>query len=393
MNRVRIGQEPNIEVAVQLATGQYTEDCDRAGFKYRGKGTLTDAQNEYTYLEQLALVEGLVRAWYLRELPWIVKGYKVVAVEREIEHIEIAPGVIFQARIDAELQQLETNDYYNYSLKTARQWNEKSESSYGHDLQGITEIWAVEVDAMRRENERGSALESVKGLLVDEQFGNKNLAAIQGYLEKQSYARKVMGVKFCILIKGVRKESDYGSGADGERLYVTYSPLIRGYKHFTPDRVEYAHSWRYPNAENKSGFSILGKGWEPFNVWEMEGGVKRWIGMLNRGEVQPDCGDILKAQVVTPVEMFRNEIEIKEAIEEIKCQEGRIHWALTNLLEYPNYMAMHFPHNRKHCDWHFGETCEYKALCWDEQVRKDPIESGLYQIREPHHKAERLANE
>ena len=32
----------------------------------------------------------------------------------------------------------------------------------------------------------------------------------------------------------------------------------------------------------------------------------------------------MKQQVVTPIEYFRNEEEIKEGIEEIKAQEGRV---------------------------------------------------------------------
>ena len=119
MNQVRIGTPPDVEVAVQLATWEYSNSCEKAGF--RGKGTTTDRQQLYTFEEQKALVEGLIRAWYLRELPWIIKGYKVIAVEREIEPIEIVPGVLWQTRVDAELQDLESKDYYNYSLKTAKE--------------------------------------------------------------------------------------------------------------------------------------------------------------------------------------------------------------------------------------------------------------------------------
>jgi hypothetical protein len=242
----------------------------------------------------------------------------------------------------------------------------------------LTEIWAVEEDARRKESVVTNILNELELLKDCSQYPHKNLSAIADYLSKIKVGKRVMGVKFCILIKGIRKKPDY-YGNDDEALYVTYSPLVRGYKHFTPGGVEYAHSWFYPNSENKSGKSALGRGWEPFNVWEMEGGVKRWVEMLESGGVQPECGDVLKAQVVTPVEMFRDEGEITEAIEEIKCQEGRINFALEGMLE------MVFPHARKCCDWMYGETCEYKKLCWDAQVKNDPLGSGLYQIREPHH--------
>src|ERR1700693_2102913 len=150
LNRVRIGQEVDIEVAVQLAVEQYRKDCEATGF--RGKGVDTDRQQLFTFEEQKALTEALIRAWAIVELPNIVARYKVVAVEREIEPLDLASEVKFMARVDAEFQEVGSGDYFNYSLKTMKTWNERSENSYKSDLQGVTEIWAVEEDAKRADN-------------------------------------------------------------------------------------------------------------------------------------------------------------------------------------------------------------------------------------------------
>ena len=149
LNRVRINEPVNVDIAVQEAIREYVNECELEGFRFSGKGTDTDKQQWFTFNEQKALAEGLIRAWAIVELPEIQRQFKVLAVERDIIPIEIAPGVMFQAKVDAEFQKLEGNDFINYSLKTMKQWDERAENSYKSDLQGITEIWAVEEDSKR----------------------------------------------------------------------------------------------------------------------------------------------------------------------------------------------------------------------------------------------------
>jgi hypothetical protein len=392
LNRVRLGQAVDVDTAVHEAVVQYVADVEGVGFI--GKNLKTDKQQWFTFNEQKALVEALIRAWCIAELPQVEARYKVLAVEREIEPIELAPGVLFQSRVDAEFQEKETGDYHNYSLKTCSQWNERMENSYKSDLQGVTEVWAVEEDAKRSNALVQEAVEKLNLLSAAGRLPDKNLQAIREYLSKRKVDRQISGIRFCFLVKGTRKKPDYFSN-DPDALMITYNPLIRGYKRITPSSVEYAHSWFYPNPENKSGKSALGRGWEPFNVWE-EMGVKEWFEMIP--SIQPECGDIIKQQVVTPVEYFRNEREIEEAMGEIREQEGQVLDGVSSYKASLNegmgistdwVLQHYFPHNRKHCDFHFGGSCEYKELCWSPEVTADPLRSGLYQIREPHHEAER----
>jgi hypothetical protein len=402
LNRVRIGQEPDIEVAVQEAVNQYIKDVEGIGFT--GKGLQTDKQQWFTFNEQKALVEALVRAWYIVELPNLVKRFKILAVEREIQPIEIAPGIMFQSRVDAEFQEIETKDYFNYSLKSCKQWGEMMEASYKDDLQGLTEIWAVESDAARQSSAINNILNLIELFKDCQTYPHKNLDQISKYLATVKIDKRISGTRFCYLVKGTRKKPDYFSN-DPDALMITYNPLIRGYKRITPSSVEYAHSWFYPNSENKSGKSAIGRGWEPFNVWE-EMGVNEWMEMIP--SIQTECEDPIRGQVVTPIEYSRNEGEIEEAMEEIVQQEIKVNSAVraldgswnSSILPFnidtnsPTmiskfFMDSVFSHNRKHCHYHFGGTCEYYELCWSPEVKADPLASGLYQIREAHHEAER----
>lgn len=391
LNRLRIGEPEDVDTAVGLALETYTLDCETAGF--RGRDLKGDRQQWHTFNEQRALAAALIRAWHLREFPRIKERYKVLAVEREIEPIEIAPGVMWMAKVDAEFQDLETKDYVNYSLKTTKEWNERMEESYKSDLQGITEIWSVEEDWRRRQNRVRSIIEQVE-MLNDPP--KKAYLDIKKFMEGQKVDKRISAIRFCYLVKGAWKKIEYG---DEETLRITYSPLIRGYKNVQPNGIAFAHSWFYPNSENRSGKSVLGKGWEPFFVWEQMG-VKEWVGMLDAGEVQPICGDILKAQVVTPVEYFRDEHEIEEGMKEVQLQEHRIQMALLHVGiktedDYSDSclgertLREVFPKNRKHCYWAYGDKCEYLDLCFKPEIAEDPISGSLYQIRIPHHESEK----
>jgi hypothetical protein len=382
MNRLRIGQEEDIDTAVGLAVEEYVKNVSDAGFS--GKMMVDDRQKAFTFSEQKALAEALIRAWHLVESPDIKKRYKVLSVEREIEPIHLTNGVRLQAKVDAELQEITTNEYHNYSIKSVKAWYEKVEDSYRSDLQGLTEAWAVEQDSLLADEATNNIICELQRLRNAQSFPDKNLTQIENYLTKASRGpKKISAVRFCILIKGKVIMNNF------TELYTTNNPLIRGFKYVGPDSIQYAHSWQYPKPENKSGMGTLGKGWEGFNVWE-QFAIKDWVNYLFSGQCQPECDNPVYAHVLRPAEMFRNDDEIEEAISEIKFQEEYINRALFNLsnLNVPNgdILAHTFPKRRQVCNFHKGEVCSYKPICWENKLSEW---EELYQIRIPHHEAER----
>lgn len=394
-NRVRIGQAPDLDTAVGLAVEEYEKECQDAGFS--GRGLQTDQQQWFTFNEQKALVEGLIRAWGLIELPNIVQRYKIVAVEREILPVRLVENVYLQAKVDMELQELATSDYYNYSLKTCNMWGERSEQSYKSDLQGVTETWSIEQESIEKVRQWKQLILGFERLSSIEQGRDAKLNAVLAYLQKNAPdTRRLMGVRFCFLVKGIRKKPDYYAN-NSNAPHITYSPLIRGYRYITPSGTSYAHSWFYPNPDNKSGRSILGKGWEPFNVWESEISIKDWVNALYQNLIQPECGNVLQQNVITPPEYFRDDAEVAEAIRQVQAQEGYIAERLTLLDDaakdspdiFNEILGSTFPHRRKLCWFMYGEPCPYIPLCWKPEVAADPLGSGLYQIRVPHHLPER----
>jgi hypothetical protein len=263
-------------------------------------------------------------------------------------------------------------------------WNEQSEKSYRSDLQGITEIWGVEQDAIRLMDD-WDRLRILAQNISSRGQGGAQLIKIWEYLNKSKPKdKKVMGVRFCFLVKGKRRVEDYN---DPNSLKITDTPLVRGYKYISPGGIAYAHSWYFPNPSNKSGKGALGKGWEKFNVWETEIPIKQWIDILNQNILQPECGDLLSGVVITPAEYFRDPEDLKETMLEVKATESNIFESLD--ANNPDMLVTTFPRNRNHCYWHYGDECEYIPVCWQPEVAGDIMGSGLYQIRTPHHRAEK----
>lgn len=366
-----------------------SETLDEEGNKRELSEYEWEQRQQYTFDEQSALIEGLLRVFCLRVVPNWLTRFRIVAIELDMAFPLVKNEdweVIQSARIDWVLQEIESKDLFLVSFKGYRQFGEHEAKEASHDTQGLSESWAF-----------------------DEYLKNKNIS------------KRIMGVQMLYLIKGARKETKRGN-----RNYEQQSPLIRGFRRLNEDGIEYAHSWFYPDTRdedqrNESGVRALGKSWEKFDVFKGQaleelGGVKGWISRLNREvighgegdwEIQPECGDILAEQVKQPEVYLRHDRDIESWLRQTKGREQEIAFKL--LLEdtydgawkagnYPEnlkynfeaYMDDCFPMNRKACHYYPGEQndCQYIPICFGtDEERNNPLENG-YTERRPHHKAE-----
>lgn len=316
----------------------------------------------YTFLEQQALVEALLRVFVLRVLPGWAGKYRVSMVEKDMdfplaksEHWEITQS----ATIDWVLQEIESKDIYLVSFKTAGQYTEQTAKQNSHDFQGISETWAFEK-----------------------------------YLQGRGIKKQVEGVKMIHFIKGQNKETKRGSGVWEQR-----SPLVRGYRNAGIDGVGYAWSYFYPKATNQSGYGALGKGWEGFNVWSEAGnevgGISGWINLIDSGQVQPEMGDMLGQQVIESLPIKRDAQEISDWYTQILHKEMRIAKSL-NLLpmanreQYWNWLNQNFEQNRQACHYYPSSRndCQFISICHGTETEREYPSPDLYQIRVPHHAIE-----
>jgi len=335
-----------VEFAVNKAKLAYSQIVGDAGFSINQGFD----DGGYLYNEQMALTEGLVRAYAIVEAPYICREYNVLSIEKDIP-LSLSPllELDYPARADAILQTKSDNRIYVYSLKTTKMWNERTQNSYRIDLQGVTELAAVR--------------QLLKGTKFESQLG---------------------GVAYCFLVKGNFAEKEGGS-------YETDSPLIRGWRYATPTGIDYAHSFWYPNSRNISGKGRLSNQYSPFKIWsDYEGGVKGWIGAIANGEIQPDVPNPLIECVRSPLPSYRDDSDLDRTLAEILGVERRIIIGLEELGKSTTrerrteVITNYFPRNRRSCYW--PTQCEFIPIC--HQGVKKPLESG-YQLRVPHHENER----
>lgn len=356
-------------------------------------------EQEYIFYEQLALVEALIRTWYIREWPKIIQYYDILAVEQEITFN--LGSVIYQSKPDLILLHKTNGDVINYSLKTTKMWNERTEKGYKVALQAITEPYATSIWLKELAESLGRAKEFLQaGTIPQVSYMSKGLGTISRTLEKYSnLPTRSSATRFCYLIKGDRKESERGNGK-----YRTDNPFIYGLRKITTSGIEYAWTWWTKNPNNKSGYGRLGKGWEQFSVWNDGdvGGVKGWIDMLMKGvEVIPDLGDghVIDKHVLSMPDVYSNWGLIERRIRHTKSIETKIYQNLHVIKDSDGYLEELFPMNTGSC--FFPTPCDYLTICpngndyFKEHIANDPLnpEYEKYERRVSHHEEERLSIE
>jgi hypothetical protein len=346
-----------LQTGLNAARESYGKLLAESGFV--GEKLQTNRQQEFKVAEQQCLAEALMYVWAYCELPPLIAEYKIISVEEEIEAPLIADHLTLQVRADALLQsRVNENRYIVYSLKTNNRWTPKLENVYKYSTQGITEFWGAQ----------------------------------QFYTDKT-----IEGVKFCHLIKGAEREDRDSAVEEDKRIWFTDNPLTRGWRKMFPTHMEYAHSFWFDTPANKSGRGRLGGGFERFYVWEHIG-LSAWWNMIMGGQVQPELSNPIYDMRVSPPVYYKDEDKVKRVLAQITHQEeiiisnttfcrGIKGWDQQNMVEYPLEIDKYFDQNFDAC-W-FPTQCPMVPICHDPSVGWNPMGSGLYQIRTPHHEPER----
>lgn len=319
-----------IDKAVQIAQSEFEQQA-------RGRG-LELEQNESAYdvyKEQSALLEALLRAWYIVRYPSFIAEYEILALEKE-ELWEVCPDIKFMARADGLLRSRSEGDLYILSFKTAKEYRKKQGDSGRTDIQGISELVAVE-----------------------ERLGER-----------------VQGIQMEYLVKGRRDEWPKGSG-----IYQTANPLIRPW---CGPNGRLAHTWYW---EDLDGGHTLGSKYRKTFVPDFSS-IADWIDKLASGVVQPEAGSCLERYIISPIAYHRNRDEIESWKIQARKQAGEMDYhgkavelARMEERDFLGALDEHFVQHR--------HSCEYPTKCpmWDICFGAGP-ESGKFVAREPHHELE-----
>jgi hypothetical protein len=441
--------ESHVDGAVQVALDGY-----RTELAARGLDIELGEDGAYVAEEQLALVEGMLRAYAAKGLGELVEKYEVLEVEREdvwngfaewithpstgtcprcrlgndtdgdgncsicarqtdaevaetrkfIDDLKAKDRVNLQACADALLRERSTGDLYLLSFKTAAGWDYRKDGENRHDVQGLSEAAVIERrlvqwwDCLHQQRPDQNGSEQERKDLLD--LVDIDHPKVKLLLEMPDRPR-IMGIQMVFLIKGRREQQ--GDGGP----YLTQSHLIRGWQREGVTDREYA--WRYkwegpdtwPDTGRLRGHT-LGKGWSKFDAWSANGGVKAWIEMLTQGLVQPEVEmDPLASTYQMPLPYFRQDRDLQSFVKQAQTQERRVFEVMSEAEQVReqgdadkllDFLDTHLEtvQNRRSCD--YPSKCQFQEVCFsDTSMLINPFGTGIFTKRVPHHEAEAAA--
>jgi hypothetical protein len=380
----------------------------------------------YLYTEQAALVEGMVRAYARRRLRPLLEQYEVLEVEREgqweLHESEQdfsypggrRPAVWFMSRPDALLLERDSRQLYILSFKTAGGWDIRKARDAEHDMQGLGE--GVEVE--KRLARHWEVIQQVKKRLPEGQdvlevaVGKEVLSgAMLDFLKRSPAPPRILGIRYEYMLKGDRWVDKDLSAKLGVEVRSQRSPLVRGYLNqgMTSGDEQWNVSWDYVKEDGTSS-KLYWKNWKSSPVWEHQT-MREWIDKLDAtvmtvGEENHELGFSCPAQstgflathplddiFIPPIVVYRNDDDLRDWVEQIEAQERRVAEGVQAVRaagsadEERSMLNVHFPMTRRACE--YPTTCSMSRLCYGgEDIRRDPLGSGLYSIRKANHPQE-----
>lgn len=190
--------------------------------------------------------------------------------------------------------------------------------------------------------------------------------AIQLHATSRAIAESTKREVSAVIVQGLYKGYE-SYGKQGSVFCYAYKRS--GNPPFTKDAVSYTYT----------------AGMRRVPVWEMPGGVERWV------EQMPE--QILQDQFPQTPPIFPNESLVEQFFSQRRAREGAIEHAMAMLLHedsspiQPEVMDEYFPQRFDKCTttWRRGKDCAYKRLCFGNC--NNPLEAG-YVTRIPHHQPE-----
>ncbi len=301
------------------------------------ESALLVAENEHPDLgfairESSDLAKAMVLVWLKERKECFDSEYRVVAIEPELRTTLWSNQdyeVVLMMRPDAVLERRQDGALLQWELKTKQSITSNWINGWEHNLQ-----------------------------LVAQQLGIQEYARQSGLSD-----RSLAGAFIEALIKG-RRERDESDG-----LIKQQSPLIYAYSKpgdglLVQDQL--SPSWK--------------KGWRKSLTSDFLP-LEEWI--FNR---LPSEVTAIKAVIVPPIQPSADEIH--QAAEQ---------WGMAAIADYEHAAALraapeqqqehllnqYFAQNTEHC-FRYGK-CKAYELCWQPGVAADPVGSGLFQTRVPHH--------
>jgi hypothetical protein len=175
------------------------------------------------------------------------------------------------------------------------------------------------------------------------------IAAVQEEIEEKVKFAQIMG-----LIKG-----DHRGGKLSH-------PYVWGWRR--------GDQWEHEYAKARSA------GWEPAPVWEYPGGIVEWVMRLGAEEASQ--------QFPHSYPVTLNEKMLEEWVARRTYRQKVIALVADDCQNDLDQRNLYFEKRTRSCRPAFGDACPFLLACWNAAAEANPLATGDYVEREPHHDIE-----
>jgi hypothetical protein len=171
--------------------------------------------------------------------------------------------------------------------------------------------------------------------------------------------------------------------------YAQVVGLMKGYYSQSDNRLVHPYVWAYYNEKTKEWThdyeKARGMAWTPMPVWEYPGGVVEWV---------QRCGSVVADnQFPQTAPIFLNERMLDIWIRRRLAREQQIALVKDVCLKSTEIRDVYFEMRTSKCRPAYGEMCPYVPLCWSAERQKNPLATGDFVKRTPHHDLEAIGVE
>lgn len=378
------GEQPPDEIvrgAIQHAQALYGKTIEARGFAYMAdQPAVQELVQEQNYL-----IAGLIWAWVIEVLPEVLSRGKVLEVEHDDTYViactcglgngilaksdheaRECAGIGFMCKPDFLVETWQTHELEYHEFKTTGADNQ----TFRDKWEVMIQMFAATLDAERRHHKQVGAV-YVHGLLKGRREGEYN----------------------------------YETGKkDG--TYRQQSPFCYGYR--KPDnppmeREDWQASYDYQDADGKN--RRLGKAYKKTGIWELPDpahlGMDRsewWVKAIP-SEVRRKqlilLGPFVRQEIMVP--HFLREVigeearwrdglwEIYEGILQTQEQQGGTYWQAWSSPGVQGLLDGLFPRSYECRRYGQRSSCQFETVCFEKEGFADPLGSGRYIERRPHH--------
>jgi hypothetical protein len=149
-------------------------------------------------------------------------------------------------------------------------------------------------------------------------------------------------------------------------------------------RLHHPYVWGYYNGDTKAWTwdynQARASNWSPLPVWEYEGGIVKWVQLAGL--------EVALQQFPFSPPVFLNSRLLDKWVERRLSREMMIRAVKEPARENPTLKNIHFPMIQSRCKPPFGDQCQYLKACWNAETNLNPLGSGDFIERVPHHEME-----